>query len=443
MPRCNLFFLLAYRLLSILALAAYAPYALFRTLSGRRKLGNLRGRLGLEPCPDLKKGIWVHAVSVGEVAVARNLLGELARKAPERRLGLSVTTAAGIEMARRSLPPEVAVFAFPLDLARPVERALAATNPGLVLLTETELWPLFLDRAAARGIPVALVNGRLSERSYARYRLAGRWFARVLDRLALLAMQSEGDAARIRSLGAPAERVFVTGNVKYDLPAAPPFPDAARLAEAAARRPILVAASTGEGEEDLVLSAWDSIHVETRPFLAIAPRRPERFAAVAALLERRGFSVIRRSDPAAGLPIAGSPDRPITRSLVYLLDSIGELASLYREARLAFVGGSLVPAGGHNPIEAWAAGVPVVVGPHTANFREVVADGERLGILERIDRPEALAAAVETALADPSRLAQRSEEARRAVAGSRGAVTRTAELVLPLLLPDRREAAAR
>ncbi|MDQ2971008.1 MAG: glycosyltransferase, partial [Acidobacteriota bacterium] len=386
--------MLLYRLLSILTLALYAPYALLQSLTGRRRIGSLRGRMGLLPYPELSGGIWVHAVSVGEVGVARSLLSELARKAPDRPLGLSVSTAAGIELMRRRPAAGAASFAFPLDLAGPVDRALSRVDPGLVLLTETEIWPLFLERASARGIPVALVNGRLSERSFARYRLAGRWFARVLGRLSLYAMQTEEDAARIRKLGAPADRVFVTGNVKYDLPTAPPFSDAARLAAAAAGRPVLVAASTGEGEEDLVLSAWESLPDEIRPFLAVAPRRPERFDAVAALLRSRGLSVIRRSDPASGPP-------PITRTAVYLLDSIGELAALYRGAKLAFVGGTLIPVGGHNPIEAWAAGVPVLVGPHTGNFREIVAAGERLGILRTVRDPKSLAAAVQVALADP------------------------------------------
>jgi 3-deoxy-D-manno-octulosonic-acid transferase len=345
---------------------------------------------------------------------------------------------------RRRPVAGAASFAFPLDLAGPVDRALSKVDPGLVLLTETEIWPLFLQRASARGIPVALVNGRLSERSFARYRLAGRWFARVLGRLSLYAMQTEEDAARIRKLGAPEDRVFVTGNVKYDLPTPPPFSDAARFAAAAAGRPVLVAASTGEGEEDLIVTAWESLPDEICPFLAVAPRRPERFDAVAALLRGRGLSVIRRSDAASGAaPVTRSPDPSNTRSPIYLLDSIGELAALYRLARLAFVGGTLIPVGGHNPIEAWAAGVPVLVGPHTANFREIVAAGERLGILRTVRDPESLAAALQAALADPQALFASGERARAAVAESRGAASRTADLVLPLLPPARRQSAAR
>lgn len=413
-------------MISALALAGYAPFALVRSLSGRRKIGDLAGRLGRTSYPDLAGGIWVHGVSVGEVGVARSLLAELSRRAPEKRLALSASTAAGLDLARRG--GDVPVFPFPLDLEGPVTRALSEVRPGLVLLTETEIWPLFLDRAHARGIPVALVNGRLSARSHAGYRRLGRWFAGVLSRVSLFAMQTGDDADRLASLGADPARIRVTGNVKYDQPAAPPFPDAARLRSLAAGRAVLAAGSTAEGEEEIVLSAWEAIPKASRPLLAIAPRRPERFGAVAELVERRGHAVIRRSQVGERESGAAAASRP-----VYLLDSIGELASLYGEARLAFVGGSLLAGGGgHNPIEAWSAGVAVVTGPHTESFREVTADGERLGILERADAAS-LPGTFARIFGDPAGLAERGERARRAVAESRGAAARTAEFVLPLL----------
>lgn len=420
---------LVYRFLSAAALAAYAPYAAVRSLAGRRKLGDLRGRFGRSPYPDLEGGIWVHAVSVGEVGVARNLLAQLARSAPGRRFGLSVTTAAGRELARRTLPRDVAVFAFPFDLAGPVERALDGVRPGLVLLCETELWPLFLDRARSRGIPVALVNGRLSDRSFPRYRLVRRFFKRSLDAIALFAMQSPEDAARLEALGAPRDRIRVCGNIKYDLPPAAPFPDAARLAELAAGRPVFVAASTGEGEEGIVLDAFRP--VSGRALLAIAPRRPERFSPVASLIEEAGFSVVRRSALDSTRPIHNSQST-IHNSPVYLLDTIGELASLYREARLAFVGGSLTPAGGHNPIEAWAEGVPVVVGPHTQNFRDVTAQGQKRGFLTRVFDGAGLERAFASALDAPVALESAGRRAREFVAGNRGAAQTTAEAVLAL-----------
>jgi 3-deoxy-D-manno-octulosonic-acid transferase len=441
-----------YRLLSILALLVYSPYALLRSVAGSRRLGDLRGRLGLAPYPDLDEGIWVHAVSVGEVSVARNLLTALSQREPGTRLGLSVTTAAGLEAARPLAGRGIAVFSFPLDLAGPVEKALSAARPGLILLTETELWPLLLERARARGVPVALVNGRISDRSFRRYLLLRGWFRRVLDNVSLFAMQTAEDARRIERLGARPERILVTGNIKYDLASAPPFADAARLSAAAAGRPVLVAASTGEGEEQIVLEAWKGL--DPRPLLVLAPRRPERFDEVAHLVETQGFLLIRRSssdsaptirdsglgtrDPGPGT--SGAIQEP---SPVYLLDSIGELASVYREAFLAFLGGSLVATGGHNPIEAWAEGVAVLVGPHTGNFREITRAGQRLGILEKVEDGKQLSRAFDTSLKDPASTAARGDRARRFVAESRGAAASTADAVAGLLSPARKPGGAR
>ena len=436
--------MLLYRLLSLLALAAYAPYAILRSITGRRRLGSLRGRLGLAPYPDLEGGVWVHAVSVGEVAVARNLLSALSRKAPGVRLGLSVTTAAGMESARKTAEKGVSVFSFPLDLARPVARALSSVRPGLILLTETEIWPLLLDRASSRGIPVALVNGRVSERSFRRYRIVRRWFSRVLGNISLFSMQTEEDAARVAKLGARKERIRVAGNIKYDLPPAPAFADAARLRSAAAGRPILAAGSTGEGEEDIVLEAWKTLD-SPRPMLALAPRRPERFDAVCRLVESKGLSVLRRSSGLgtreggpAGLESSETIDNrqsSIVNRDVYLLDSIGELSSLYKEAFLAFLGGSLVPVGGHNPIEAWAQGVAVLVGPHTENFREATESGQRLGILQTVADGAELAKAFALALGSPGETAALGARAKRFVGESRGAADATAESALKLLAP--------
>jgi 3-deoxy-D-manno-octulosonic-acid transferase len=309
-----------------------------------------------------------------------------------------------------------------------VSRSLAGVRPGLVLLTETEIWPLFLERAHAAGIPVAIVNGRLSERSRRGYRRLGRWFAGVLSRVSLFAMQTKEDADRIESLGADPARIRVTGNVKYDQPSAPPFADAVRLRRLAGDRPVLAAGSTAEGEEEIVLTAWEAIPDAVRPILAIAPRRPERFGAVAQLVDKRGHAVVRRSQSAEG-----GDARSAAQKSVYVLDSIGELASLYREARVAFIGGSLrAGGGGHNPIEAWSAGAPVVTGPYMDGFREIAADGERRGILERVDAVS-LGGAFGRMFADAAATAERGERARRAVEESRGAAARTIDFVLPLL----------
>ena len=413
--------MLFYRILAGLALAAYAPLALARRALGGRRMGDLRGRLGRVPPPDLSGGVWIHAVSVGEVGVAAGLFAALHRRLPGVRIGVSTTTAAGREVAERTFAGRAPVFAFPFDLAGPVERALNAARPGLVVLTETEIWPLFIERAARRGIRVALVNGRISERSFARYRLVRGWLHATLKRISLYAMQSLDDAKRVRDLGAPAAWIHVLPNVKFDAAAAPGFADASRLRAAAGSRSIAVAGSTGEGEEALVLDAWQRL--PERPLLVIAPRRPERFDAVARLAQSRGLTVLRRSIP-------GAPSAPVD---VYLLDSMGELASIYREAAIAYAGGSLIPTGGQNPIEAWSAGVPVVSGPHMENFRAVADSGEKLGILRRVRGVDDLAATLAEALHDRPALSKLGERARALVEESRGASEQTAELLAELL----------
>jgi 3-deoxy-D-manno-octulosonic-acid transferase len=416
--------LLLYRALAALALTAYAPYAFLRSLTGRRRLGDVRGRLGLSEWPDLAGGIWIHAVSVGEIGVARNLLPELRKRMPGARFGVSVSTAAGRELAERAIGHEASVYAFPLDLAGPVEKALSETRPGLIVLTETEIWPLFVERAARRGIPVALVNGRISERSFGRYRLVGRFLAKTLTRLSMAAMQSKEDGRRLEALGAPPERVKCFGNLKYDLSPPPAFGDADRLSAAAAGRAVFVAGSTGEGEESLVLDAWHGL--SPRPLLVIAPRRPERFDEVARLVESRGLRLLRRSTSHLQPSTFNSPPD------VYLLDSIGELASVYRGAALAFAGGSLVPSGGQSPIEAWAAGVAVVAGPHMENFRDAAAQGEALGILSRAADPLELGRRFAESLALPDETARRGAGAARFVAANRGAAAATADALAGL-----------
>jgi 3-deoxy-D-manno-octulosonic-acid transferase len=422
--------LLVYRAAAAAALAAYAPYAVLRSVSGGRRLGDVRGRLGWRPWPDLGGGIWIHGVSVGEIGVARTLLGALERVRPGFRFGVSSTTEAGRALAERAFSGRAEVFPFPFDLAGAVERALREARPGLVVLVETEIWPLFLERAARRGIPVVLANGRLSERSFRRYRLAGGFVRRTLERLSLLAMQSRADADRALSLGAPASRVVVTGNLKFDAPEPAAFADAARLREAASGRPVLVAGSTAEGEDEIVLAAW--LTLPRRPLLLFAPRRPERFDVVARLCESRGLTVLRRTSSEPGLP---APD-------VYLLDSIGELASAYREAALAFVGGSLVPHGGQNPIEPWAAGTAALAGPHMENFRDAAAAGEARGVLARVEDGAALSRRLDEAFAQPEELRRLGREAARLVGENRGAAERTASAVAPLLSRPARGAAS-
>jgi 3-deoxy-D-manno-octulosonic-acid transferase len=399
-----------------LGLALYAPYAFLRQMAGRRRVGDWRGRLGRRAWPAAPGAIWVHGVSVGEVAASRLILSALRRRGAVSPLVLSSSTEAGLERARSAPEADLAV-PFPFDLAGPVERALSAISPSLVLLTETEIWPLFLAGCAARGIPVALVNGRISQRSFARYRLFGPLMARTLSHVSLFLMQSQADAGRIRALGASPDKVRVTGNVKFDLDPQERPELASRIRFWAAGRLVLLAGSTHDGEELAILEAWRRMN--PRPFLVIAPRRPERFDEVAGLAAARGIRLARRSSG------GGAAD-------ALLLDTVGELAPAYGAADAAFIGGSLAAAGGHNPIEAWAHGVPTLHGPHVSNFREIYEAGMREGASERVETPRSLAHAAAQLLADDVERARRGRQARALVARNRGAAQATAEAVLAL-----------
>ncbi|HET9794321.1 MAG TPA: glycosyltransferase N-terminal domain-containing protein [Thermoanaerobaculia bacterium] len=404
-----------YRLAFGLGLVAYAPFAFLRQAAGGRKIGDWKGRFGLSALPRFSRSIWIHGVSVGEVNAARTIL-EALRAETGGPFVLSSSTAAGLAAAAGVRAADGAI-PFPLDLARPVERALDAADPSLVLLTETEIWPLFLDRCARRGIPVAIVNGRISAASFSRYRRAGRWLAPSLERIALFAMQTPEDAERIAALGVPPPKIRVTGNVKFDAAGLERADVAARLRELAGGRRIVIAGSTHEGEEAAVLEAWSAL--EPRPLLVVAPRRPERFDEVFRRMRERAGECVRFS-AAAGEPPA------------VLLDTVGDLASAFGAADAAFVGGTLAEVGGHNPIEAWAKGVPTAVGPHVANVRAIVAEGEAAGAAIPVRSSGELASAWRELLSDEPARRVRGAAAARLVESHRGAARKTAAAVLPL-----------
>ncbi len=404
-----------YRLLFGIALALYAPFALLRQAAGGKRVGDWRGRLGRGTLPRARGSIWIHAVSVGEVGAANSILHAIREAGVRRPLVLSASTAAGLELARASREADH-VVPFPFDLRGPVERSLSALDPCLLLLTETEIWPLLLESCARRGIPVALVNGRISDRSYSRYRAVRGLLRGSLRRITLFAMQSEDDARKIRDLGAPPERVLVTGNVKFDVRIADDSRVAERVRAWAAGRRVVIAGSTHEGEELPVLEAWKSL--EPRPLLVVAPRRPERFDAVFDLFVAQGFAVGRSTGGRT------NPD-------VVVLDTVGDLASAYAAADVAFIGGTLVPVGGHNPIEAWAHGIPTILGPYTRNFREIVRVGVagRAAVTVRDSRE--LASAMGRLLGEASP-GTRASNARALVENNRGAARAAADAVLPL-----------
>lgn len=368
-----------YSVLSAAAMLLLSPYFLIRGLRSGKYVHNVRERMGYLPADfprprEPRRAIWVHAVSVGEALAALPLARRLKTKFPDRPLYISTTTASGQRLARERMTFADGMFYFPLDWSGPIRRALSAVEPALVVILETEIWPNFLRECRRAGVPVMFVNGRISERSFVRYRrvngLLGGFFRRVLNDAALFLMQTQEDAERLCALGAPAERVVVAGNMKYDL--APPEENPlvtwlGQTVEAQKRRPVVVAGSVIEGEERAVLDAFAEVrHRQPNALLVLAPRKPERFADAARRATEAGWNACRRSRVAL--------DRPLREGTeVLILDTVGELAALYRLADLVFVGGSLVPSGGHNILEpAFFAKAPVF-GPSMENFREMAA----------------------------------------------------------------------
>lgn len=360
---------LLYSALLALGLLVSLPYWLLQMIrhgkyrSGlSERLGRVAERLAEEP---FRPTIWVHAVSVGEVLAVSGLVGELQRRFPQHRVVVSTTTNTGQKLARTRFGEEN-VFYFPLDFAFAIQPYLRRFQPELIVLAETEFWPNFLRLAHQSRAHIAVVNARISDRSWPGYRRIRHLLARVLPKINLFLAQSEEDARRLQDLGVPAESIQVSGNLKFDVPvpAAPPIIASLRTAfQQANAGPVLVCGSTVDEEEPVLLRAFENVLASyPRAVMILAPRHPERFAQVAQLLERLGVRFWRRS-LWSGDPIAGG---------VVLIDTIGELPSLYALGDVAFVGGSLVPRGGHNIIEPAQHGVPIIVGSHTENFRDIV-----------------------------------------------------------------------
>jgi 3-deoxy-D-manno-octulosonic-acid transferase len=421
------------------------PYWLIKGLRQGKYLSNLSERLGLsfgalDGLPGDRSGaIWIHAVSVGELLSSIGLAKRLKEAHPGRPLVVSTTTITGQALARERMQFADAVFYFPLDWSFCVRRVLRAVRPAVAIVLETEIWPNFLREARRQNIPVLFVSGRISDRSFSRYqRYFGRFgfFLRPLLRSALgnasaFLMQSEKDADRIRALGAPAERVSVSGNLKYDMdiPATTPL---SNWLEAEARRqgrsPIVVAGSVVATEEPLALIAFGVVQGEhPNALLVLAPRKPERFEAAAEFIQESRRKFIRRSQLALSghAPGTAATNGTISRDVtVILLDSIGELASLYRLADGAFVGGSLVPSGGHNILEPAAFGKIPVFGPSMENFSEIASRFVAADAAIQVESPEDAGVAWIELLRDPERRNRMSKNAKHLVDNSRGATDR-------------------
>jgi 3-deoxy-D-manno-octulosonic-acid transferase len=418
--------ILVYSTLVVLAAAVAFPLVLLVSLREPPLRKNWRERLGyLPPWPAASPSpVWIQAVSVGEVQVARRLIRELQSLLPDRPFLLTTTTPAGRRVAQAALPPEVSVRFFPVDLPGAGGRALGRIRPRALVLIETEIWPNLLHACAARAVPVILANGRISDRTYPRYRLVRSLLRRSLSGIGLFCMQSQRDAERIESLGAPAERIRITGNAKWDMDEVDPPPNAVRRALGIPRdSPVLVAGSTAPGEEEIVVGVWQHLrdrHPDLR--LVLAPRHPERFASVAELLEGRRVAFARRSETPSGSDAA-----------VLLLDTLGELRSVYHAGTVCFVGGSLTTRGGQNLMEPAAAGRPVLFGHRTENFADAAASLLQAGAGFRVEDGPSLEAAVLRLLAHPDACREAGARGKEIVRFHRGAARKTAEAIAALL----------
>src|SRR5579863_989300 len=438
-----------YNLALFLALVLGAPWWLWRIAATRKYREGLMERLGripkrLDPLLELavdRPLIWLHAVSVGEVLAVTRLVKELESALPNHLLVVSTTTRTGQALAREHFGSN-RVFYCPLDLPWAVRAYLNALQPTLLILAETEFWPNLLHGCFSREIPVAVVNARISDRSWPRYRRLRVFWRPLLSRLSRVLAQSQIDADRLLALGCDPDCVSVVGNLKFDVRAAQES-DATRLLKSLSTGlRFVVAGSTLEGEESALLDAWPRLIADdSQLVLVLAPRHPERFGAVAALLDKAGALSTRRSSWTAESSASRFAPRALRPGEIVLLDTIGELASVYSLASVAFVGGSLVPAGGHNPLEPAQFGVPIVIGPHYANFRAITEDLLAHDAL-RIAAADQLAATLLDLLSHSSQAEAMGARARQVFEQQAGATARCVKAIRALLPPDQTSATA-
>jgi 3-deoxy-D-manno-octulosonic-acid transferase len=444
-----------YSVLIVLFFLVVSPYLLYQAIRYRKYIVSLPQRMGYLPVSfnlDGDESIWIHAVSVGEILTVRALLPQLRERYPRLRLFVSTTTMAGQQVAKSNLPFVDEVFYFPFDLGFILNRTMRLVRPRLFIMMETEIWPNLLRACRREGVKTALVNGRISNRSFPRYRLARFFFRHVLADVDRFCMQSEESARRILAMGAARERVLVTGSLKFDsldVPAArdagarasspPSFVPAPSVLDVHHRgptrvlrffrigptRPVIIAASTLKGEEEHVLEAFQRIRATmTTALLIIAPRKPERFDDVERLVRRAGWNVARRLE----LRVDAEP-----RHDVVILDTIGELAQLFQVATVVFVGGSLVDAGGHNILEPAVFGKPIVFGPHMDNFAEIARTFLDNGAAIQVRSGRELESTLLELLGDPVRRASLGAAARALVEANRGARGKTLAALAELL----------
>jgi 3-deoxy-D-manno-octulosonic-acid transferase len=437
---------LFYSLATLLAVLLLSPYFLYQALRHNKYVGSLRQRLGSLPVSfnlDGDDSIWLHAVSVGELLSAKPLIAELRRRYPTLRLFVSTTTLSGQQLAKRSNLEVDAVFYFPFDWTFTVRRTLSLVRPRLFVMVETEIWPNLLRECRRRGIKTIVVNGRISQRSFPRYKLIRPFFKRVLADVDRFCVQGEETSRRLIELGADPARIAITGSLKFDAldPVTVPGRGPGRVLRFFRISPgrfVLVAGSTQRGEDEAVIRAFNQVRTTTagaNALLVIAARHPERFGEVERLCRQEGLATVRRSE----LQIDAEP-----RADAVILDTIGELAALYQIATAVFVGGSLVPAGGHNLLEPAAWGKPIIVGPYMDNFKEITDAFLFNAAVLQVRSPRELEQTMVSLIGDPVRRARLGAAAKAFVEANRGARDRTlAEIARVLPPPERASAVVR
>jgi 3-deoxy-D-manno-octulosonic-acid transferase len=414
-----------YSLLTYLLRPVAFAIVLWRGVRNRGYWEGLTERFGLGPRVGATT-IWVHAVSLGEVTAAAVLIRALRARYPKRALVLTTATPTGRTRARALFGAALDVRFLPYDTPGSMRRFLSRVRPQLAIIMETELWPNLFHQCRRRGIPVVLANARLAAKSVTRYRRCATLFRDVFAGETVVAAQSEEDAARFIAIGAQADRTHVIGNLKFDIAFDEELVDRGRALRAASwgSRATWIAGSTHGGEEEAALTAHSRLRADVvDALLLLVPRHPERFQAVADLMNRRGIRFERRSSDNAVQP----------DTQVLLVDTVGELAALYAAVDVAFVGGSLVPIGGHNLLEPAALGVPVITGPSQANAKDIAQILLREGAAVQVADAAELAAALHTLLTDAEQRRRAGESGRHAVDVNRGSSLRLMALIEPLL----------
>lgn len=416
-----------YNLLTYLLLIPFLAFWLIRGLGNRTYLDRLGQRFGFG-LPRLERAIWVHAVSVGEVQAAAPLVRSLAERFPEHSILVTTVTPTGAARVRALFGDTVTHAYVPFEFPHAVKALFRRCNPSVALVMETEIWPNLYRGCGVRGIPLILVSARISPKSVPGYRKLLPLIKETLSHGIIIASQSKQDAERFLALGANPARTHIMGNIKFDMQH-----DEGVVAQGRAERaklfgdrPVWIAASTHQGEEEIVLDVHEALRARHDDLLLVlVPRHPERFAAVRELVRQRGFSLVSRTE-----------DRPAGDAAVFLCDTMGEVPLFYAASDVAFVAGSLVPIGGHNLLEPAALGVPIVTGPHNFNAQDIADLFIEMGACVRVADPGELVEAIGRLLTNPDEAARIGRAGQRVLEENRGALQRLLVLLEPLLAKD-------